>query len=70
MCNNQVDQYSERGFHTVKTTHRCGTTSVDGGTLLCGEYGCDNTNGNGQAWYICRHGNDVSEHMCGACEFE
>ena len=48
-------------------TVKCGSTGVDGEGIYCQT--CLDRNG-GRPWYICKHGNDVSEYMCGACEFE
>ena len=41
---------------------RCGQTSIHGSELRCDECATK------RPWYICEHGNDVSEHDCGRCE--
>lgn len=43
---------------------KCGSTSIHGTELRCEE--CSKR----RPWYICKHGKDVSEFMCGACEIE
>ena len=42
----------------------CGQTSIHGTELRCEE--CSKK----RPWYICKHGNDVSEYCCGRCEME
>jgi hypothetical protein len=70
MCDNKVIQYVPKGLDYKAVVMKCGNTDIHGGTLLCDKPGCDNTNGHGQPWYICPHGNDVSEYDCGRCEME
>ena len=42
----------------------CGNTNCYGNEARC------ETCSQKRPWYICVHGNDVSEYMCGDCEFE
>ena len=72
MCDNMVEQITERGFGYRTTIHKCGTTGVTGEMLLCDAHPneCSNKTSYGRPWFICRHGNDVSEYMCGACELD
>jgi hypothetical protein len=43
---------------------KCGQTSIHGTELRCEK--CSQK----RPWYICKHGQDVSEYMCGRCEME
>jgi hypothetical protein len=43
---------------------KCGQTSIHGTELRCEK--CSKK----RPWYICKHGNDVSEYDCGRCEIE
>ena len=42
-------------------------TDINGDGLYCDDCLAQNQ---GRPWYICRHGNDVSEYMCGHCEMD
>ncbi len=70
MCKNKVTQYVPQGFSFKAIEMKCGNTGIDGEMLLCDAppSRCDNKNQSGRPWYICPHGNDVSEYLCGACE--
>jgi hypothetical protein len=70
MCNNKVIQYVPKGYDYKAIEMKCGQTDINGGTLLCDSPNCSNKNDSGQAWYICKHGNNVSEYDCGLCEIE
>ena len=65
MCKNMVEQAVPCGYGYKVVTMRCGSTSIHGDELRC-----DSCESKGRPWYICRHGNDVSEYDCGACELE
>jgi len=43
---------------------KCGQTSIHGTELRCEK--CSQK----RPWYICKHGQDVSEYCCGRCEGE
>ena len=60
-------QLVAKGWDYVEQPIKCGNTTVDGDTALCRK--CEKLN-DGRPWYICKHGNDVSEFMCGDCEGE
>jgi hypothetical protein len=64
MCDNRVMQTVPTKWDYKQIEMKCGSTDIHGGTLLCED--CAERG----PWYICRHGNDVSEYDCGACEFD
>lgn len=66
MCDNQVIQMVPTKYDYKEVSLRCGSTSIHGDTLRCDDCVAKNA----RPWYICRHGRDVSEYDCGACEFE
>ena len=65
-CKNTVDQWvpATDWGHGSLITLPCGSTSIYGSELRC--HICSKET----PWYICRHGNDVSEYDCGQCEGE
>jgi len=64
MCTNKVEQHVRSGYDYKTILMTCGSTSVYGDELRCDE--CLNV----RPWYICKHGNNVSEYDCGMCEFD
>lgn len=64
-CRTEVEQMVFSGNFDYKiVVMKCGDTGVHGDELRCDE--CSQV----RPWYICRHGRDVSEYDCGACEFD
>jgi hypothetical protein len=63
-CNTKMEVSVQRGFHYKTVTVRCGNTDPNGD-----EYRCESCSQR-RPWYLCRHGNDVSEYCCGQCEGE
>jgi len=65
-CKNKVDQWVEtsRYGHGKLISMNCGSTGIHGLELRCSECSQETP------WYICRHGNDVSEWQCNQCEGE
>jgi hypothetical protein len=63
-CRAAVEQTVPNGFDYKVLVMKCGDTSIYGDELRCDE--CSQV----RPWYICKHGRDVSEYDCGACEFE
>ena len=51
-------------FDAKSVPINCGNTNYYGNEARC------ETCSEKRPWYICVHGNDVSEYMCGDCEFE
>ena len=64
-CTNMVDQVVPTKYDYKVIEMKCGSTGIDGQGLYCEDCRAKN---HGRPWYICRHGNDVSEYMCGRCE--
>ena len=65
MCENMVEQAVPTKYDYKMVSLRCGSTSIHGTELRC-----DSCEAKGRPWYICKHGRDVSEYDCGACEME
>lgn len=63
-CRIGVEVWVNRGYHGYLAQRRCGDTGVDGNEIRCEK--CSNV----RPWYICPHGNDVSEWQCDRCEAE
>jgi len=63
-CRKPVEQSVPSGFDYKIVVMKCGDTSIYGEELRCEE--CSQV----RPWYICKHGRDVSEYDCGACEFD
>jgi hypothetical protein len=70
MCNKRVEYWVPKGYDYKMLDYKCGSTGIHGEMVLCDSQDCDNKNERGQPWYICKHGNDTSEYMCGACELD
>jgi hypothetical protein len=70
-CENMVTCLRPKGLGYVEYELKCGSTNWYGDTALCDDRErCPNQHSDGRPWFICRHGNDVSEHLCGLCELE
>ena len=65
MCTNMVEHVVPTKYHYKTVVMRCGSTGYYGA-----EVRCESCEAKGSPWYICRHGNDVSEYGCDACEAE
>jgi len=74
-----VSQFVPRGWTYKEVKLRCGSTSIDGGVLLCEACERKNEREYPQGWRnypgdTCRHGTylgcheDNDETLCGACE--
>ena len=63
-CRAAVEQTVPNGFDYKVLVMKCGDTSIYGDELRCDK--CSQV----RPWYICKHGRDVSEYDCGACEFD
>ena len=64
-CTNRVEQVVPTKYDYKVIEMRGGSTGINGDVLYCDDCLAQNQ---GRPWYICRHGNDVSEYMCGHCE--
>ena len=67
ICTNRVEQVVPTKYDYKVIEMRCGRTDINGDGLYCDDCLAQNQ---GRPWYICRHGKDVSEYMCGHCEME
>jgi len=63
-CNVEIEVYVQRGYGGEYRTRKCGNTGPHGDELCCDK--CAQKT----PWYICPHGNDISEYDCGQCEGE
>ena len=63
-CRTPVEVWVPKGFDGYLAKRKCGDTHIDGNEIRCPA--CSTR----RPWYICRHGQDVSEYMCGRCEGE
>ena len=63
-CATEMEVYVERGYSGKLITVRCGNTDPHGNEYRCAK--CSTK----RPWYLCRHGNDVSEWQCDRCEGE
>ena len=66
-CTNRVEQVVPTKYDCKVIEMQCGSTGINGEGLYCDDCLAQNQ---GRPWYICRHGNDVSEYMCGLCEMD
>lgn len=67
MCSNTVSQYVTKGWGYKEVVMKCGSTSIHGTPLYCGE--CETKFANrGYAAHECRHGVGMGR-FCSACEF-
>jgi len=77
-CKNKVSQYVQRGFGYKEVKSPCGSTSINGDTLVCEECEKELAKEFPQGWRfspgdMCKHGTYVGDHggvdyMCHACE--
>jgi len=63
-CGAKVEIYVQRGYGGEMRERKCGSTGQFGDEIRCEK--CENK----APWYICPHGNDISEYDCGQCEGE
>jgi hypothetical protein len=63
-CTTKVIQMVPTKYDYKEVEMSCGSTSIHGTELRCEK--CSNV----KPWYICKHGRDVSEYDCGACELD
>jgi hypothetical protein len=63
-CGAKIEQVVPTRWDYKVVPAVCGQTSIHGTELRCDK--CSNK----RPWYICKHGNDVSEWQCDACEIE
>jgi hypothetical protein len=61
-CGKAMEQVVPTKWDYKVVPAKCGQTSIHGTELRCEE--CSKR----RPWYICKHGQDVSEYMCGRCE--
>ena len=66
-CTNMVEQVVPTKYDYKVVEKRCASTGKHGDGLYCEDCLAKTR---GRPWYICRHGNDVSDYMCGLCEGE
>jgi len=76
-CHNKVSQFIPRGFFYKEIFTPCGSTSIQGDTLLCEECEFKCLEQYPQGWRehpgdLCRHGTYVGDrrgdYVCAACE--
>jgi hypothetical protein len=63
-CNTEMSVSVAKGFTYKMVAAKCGNTDPQGNEYRCED--CSDT----RPWYICSHGQDISEHCCGRCEGE
>tara|TARA_X000001036_G_scaffold414509_1_gene429789 strand:- start:312 stop:737 length:426 start_codon:yes stop_codon:yes gene_type:complete len=66
-CGAMMDQIIPTGYMGADAKSvpiKCGNTKIDGTEARC--EACSTK----RPWYVCKHGNDVSEWQCGQCEIE
>lgn len=63
-CGAKMEQVVPTKWDYKLVIAKCGQTSIYGTELRCEK--CSQE----RPWYICKHGNDTSEYMCGRCEME
>lgn len=61
-CGAKMEQTVPTKWDYKQVPAKCGQTSIHGTELRCPK--CAKK----RPWYICKHGQDVSEYTCGRCE--
>jgi hypothetical protein len=72
-CENKVGQMVPKGYDYKEVFLRCGSTSLQGDPLECGECRKKRTQANRPPPGYCRHGtfiNTAHDIPCGRCELE